>query len=162
LYAWFVYRFYPVAEHHALACLELALRERYEKEIPKEYYKHSKFVTLKPLLRYAVDKGDVKNEGFKHWHEAAEIRARTRYQYERVDEMRKKGLNQIELDYSDARVTDIDRNMGYINDVIEMLPELRNHYAHGSKMLHNQVLGTIQVVAEIINQIYPDNSDVAK
>ncbi len=41
LYAWFVYRFYPVAEHHALACLELALRERYEKEIPKKYYKHS-------------------------------------------------------------------------------------------------------------------------
>src|SRR4051812_11478494 len=28
LYAWFVYRFYPVAEHHSLACLELALRER--------------------------------------------------------------------------------------------------------------------------------------
>lgn len=28
LYAWFIYRFYPVAEHQALACLELALRER--------------------------------------------------------------------------------------------------------------------------------------
>jgi len=27
LYAWFVYRFYPVAEHQSLACLELALRE---------------------------------------------------------------------------------------------------------------------------------------
>jgi len=28
LYAWFIYRFYPVAEHQCLACLELALRER--------------------------------------------------------------------------------------------------------------------------------------
>ncbi len=74
----------------------------------------------------------------------------------------KKGLNQIELDYSVARVTDIDRNMGYINDLIEMLPELRNKYAHGSKMLHNQVLGTIQMVAEIINQIYPETSNVAE
>ena len=33
LYAWFVYRFYPVAEHHSLACLELALRERLKEEV---------------------------------------------------------------------------------------------------------------------------------
>lgn len=162
VYAFFVYRFYPVAEHQALACLELALRERYEKEIPKDYYGRSKFLTLKPLLRYAVDKGDVRNEGFKRWHEAAEVRARTRYMYEKGDEMREKGLDRIELDYSEAQVTDIDRNLGYINDLIEILPKFRNHYAHGSKMLHNNVLGTIQLVSEIINQIYPETSNVAK
>lgn len=162
VYAFFVYRFYPVAEHHALACLELALRERYEKEIPKKYYEHSKHVTLKPLLRYAVDKGDVKNEGFKRWHEAAEVRARTRYMYEKTDEMREKDLDQIELDYSEVQVTDIDRNIDYINDLIEILPKFRNNYAHGSKMLHNNVLGTIQLVSEIINQIYPENSNVAE
>lgn len=162
VYAFFVYRFYPVAEHHALACLELALRERYEKEIPKKYYEHSKHVTLKPLLRYAVDKGDVKNEGFKRWHEAAEVRARTRYMYEKTDEMREKNLDQIELDYSEVQVTDIDRNIGYINDLIDILPKFRNNYAHGSKMLHNNVLGTIQLVSEIINQIYPENSNVAE
>jgi hypothetical protein len=33
LYAWFVYRFYPVAEHHAYTCLELALHERFEPEM---------------------------------------------------------------------------------------------------------------------------------
>lgn len=162
VYAFFVYRFYPVAEHHALACLELALRERYEKEIPKKYYEHSKHVTLKPLLRYAVDKGDVKNEGFKRWHEAAEVRARTRYMYEKTDEMREKDLNQIELDYSEVQVTDIDRNLGYIKDLIEILPKFRNKYAHGSKMLHNNVLGTIQLVSEIINQIFPETSNVAE
>lgn len=162
VYAFFVYRFYPVAEHHALACLELALRERYEKEIPKKYYEHSKFVMLKSLLRYAVDKGDVRNEGFKRWQEAAEIRARTRYMYEKGDEMQDKGLDKIELDYSEVQVTDIDRNLGYINDLIEILPKFRNNYAHGSKMLHNNVLGTIQVVSEIINQIYPETSNVAE
>ncbi len=162
VYAFFVYRFYPVAEHNALACLELALRERYKKEIPKKYYERSKYVTLKPLLRYAVDKGDVRNEGFKRWHEAAEVRARTRYMYEKGEEMREKGLDQIELNYSEAQVTDIDRNLGYINDLIEILPKFRNHYAHGSKMLHNNVLGTIQLVSEIINQIYPDISNVAE
>src|SRR5713101_2321789 len=30
VYSWFVYGFFPVAEHQALACLELALRTRYE------------------------------------------------------------------------------------------------------------------------------------
>ncbi len=162
LYAWFVYRFYPVAEHHVLACLELTLRERYEKEIPKKYYGRSKFLSLKPLLRYAVDKGDVMNEGFKRWHESAEIRAKTRYQYEKLDEMQQKGLEQIELDDSEVQVTDIDRNLGYINDLIEILPKFRNNYAHGSKMLHNHVLGTIQLVSEIINQIYPEANNVAE
>lgn len=159
LHAWFVYRFYPVAEHHALACLEFALRLRYENEIPKKYYEHSKFVTLAPLLRYAVDKGDIKNEGFKRWHEAAEIRARSRYEYEKLDELRQSGLEEIEMDYSEVRVTDIDKNLHYIHDLIESLPKLRNNYAHGNKMLHNQTLGTIQVVSEIINQIYQARGD---
>lgn len=156
LYAWFVYRFYPVAEYHALACLELALRERYEKEIPKKYFGRSKHVSLKPLLRYVVDKGDVKNEGFRRWHEAAERRARYRYQTEKLDEMHEKGLEQIELDDSEVIVTDVDRNWEYIKVITDTLPKLRNHYAHGTKMLHNQVLGTIQIVSEIINQVYPD------
>ena len=160
LYAWFVYRFYPVAEHHALACLELALRERYEKEkIPKEkYYPRSKFPTLWSFLHYAEDKGDIKNEGFKRWHEVAECRARTRYEDEKDDEMLNKGLDRIEIDYSEVQVTDIDRNFDYINKLIGYLPKLRNDYAHGSKTLHNRVLGTIQVVSEIINQIYPETT----
>ena len=162
LYAFFVYRFYPVSEHQALACLELALRMRYEKEIPKKYFGRSKFLTLGPLLRYAIDKGDVRNEGFKRWHEAAETRAKSRYSTEKLDEMREKGLDRIDLDYSEAQVTDIDRNQTYIDDLVKFLPELRNNYAHGSKMLHSSVLGTIQMVSEIINQIYPDDGDVGE
>lgn len=156
LYAWYVYRFYPVAEHQAIACLELALRERYEKEIPKKYLGRLKRTTLKPLLRYAVDKGDIKNEGFRRWHEAAERRARYRYQTEKLDEMREKGLEQIELDDSEIIVMDVDRSWEYIKIITDTLPKLRNHYAHGTKMLHNQVLGTIQIVSEIINQVYPN------
>src|SRR4051812_43482451 len=37
LYAWFVYRFFAVAEHHALTGLEFALRERFGKALPKKY-----------------------------------------------------------------------------------------------------------------------------
>lgn len=160
LYAFFVYRFYPVSEHQALACLELALRMRYEKEIPKKYLGRSNFVSLKPLFRYAVDKGDVKNDGFKRWHDAAEIKARFRYSSEKLEEMREKGLDRIDLDYSEAQITDIDRNKGYIADLVEILPKIRNNYAHGSGMLHSSVLGTIQIVSEIINQVYPETANV--
>src|SRR5688572_27292016 len=33
LYAWHVYRFFAVAEHQALTCLELALRERFGEDL---------------------------------------------------------------------------------------------------------------------------------
>jgi len=155
LYAWFVYRFYPVCEHHALTCLELALRKRYEHEAPNEYRGRDGKMYLKGSLRHAIDRGHVRHEGFKRWHEVAHRRARHRYEMEKLEEMRKKGLKSIGLDDSEVAVTDADRNWKYLNDLLDNLPELRNHYAHGTTNLDNQVLGTIQVVSEIINQIYP-------
>lgn len=58
LYAWFVYGFYPVCEHRALACLELALRNRYEHVAPRKYRnKRDGKLYLKRALRYAIDCG---------------------------------------------------------------------------------------------------------
>ncbi len=151
LYAWYIYRFHPVAEHHALACLELALRERYSKEIPKEK------PTLHHLLRYAIDRGDIKNEGFREWHAAVKNRAEYRYSVEKSKEMQEKGLDQIELHYEEVKITDIDRNLDYVKIIWETLPKTRNLYAHGTTMLHNTVLGTFEIVSEIVNQIYPED-----
>ena len=61
LYAWYVYRFFVVAEHQALTCLEMALRFRYADEIPKSYYSRSKHPMLASLFRYAIDKNYIKN-----------------------------------------------------------------------------------------------------
>jgi hypothetical protein len=176
LYAWFIYRFYPVAEHHAFACLELALRMRYGNEIPAHYFQQPRKSqtnklgkpklkqpkprkpTLMPLLRYAIDKGGIKNEGFRRWHEAVEQRAHVRYEREKDEEMREKGLSEIVLNYSEVQIADIDRNLDYVKILLETLPETRNLYAHGTPMLHNTVLGTIELVSEIINQIYPVQS----
>ena len=77
LYAWFVYRFYPVAEHQSLACLELALRERLKEEIRTGKIK-GKRPTLYPLLKYAVEHELVRNEGFSAWQNRGEIRSRAR------------------------------------------------------------------------------------
>jgi hypothetical protein len=156
LHAWFVYRFYPVCEHHALACLELALRKRYEPEAPKKYRnKRDGKLYLKGALHYTIDRGHVKHEGFRRWREAAQQRALLRYQMKKTDEMYAKGLKTIDLDYSEVTVTDADRNWEYLKFLADFLPELRNNYAHGTSMLHNQVLTTLEVVSEIINQIYP-------
>ncbi len=157
LYAWFVYRFFAVAEHHSLACLEFAMRERFGNALPKKYLGRGGRPTLKPYLRYARDSGYIKNEGFARWHERAALRARYRYEYEKSQEMEAKGLKSILLDDSEVVVKDEDRNWGYIDILVDTLPATRNMYAHGSGSIHNQVRGTLEIVSEIVNQIFPES-----
>lgn len=158
LYSWFVYRFYAVCEHQALTCLEFSLRERFGHEVPRRYFRGEK-PTLSPLLRYAIDSKAVKNEGFRLWRERVQLRAQQRYQFDKLKEMREKGLDTIVLDYSQAVVEDADRDWDYLNVLLEVLPGIRNHYAHGTSSLHNQVRGTIELVAEIINQIFSNPAE---
>jgi hypothetical protein len=158
LYAWFVYRFYPVAEHHAYACLELALRERFEPEMLAAGETKREFGPgLKRLLSYAVEKGYLKNENFSVWQHRTEMRAKQRTEDEIWKEAQKKGLNAVTYDDTQYEIKDVDRDHDYLAAILGSLPWLRNHYAHGSTSLHNQVLGTIQLVAEIINQIFTES-----
>lgn len=155
LYAWFVYRFYPVAEHHSLACLELALRDRLKDDVRAgKVGAAGKRPMLRALLKYAVAQGIVKNEGFQTWRNRGEINARGRIEMEKMREMSEKNLTEISWDDSEIEVTAEDLNWDYANMLIETLPYIRNEYAHGSTNLHNLVLHTIQIVCEIINQLY--------
>ena len=155
LYAWFVYRFYPVAKHHAYTCLELALRQRFEAELLAAGDKKREFGPgLKRLLEYAVKNGYLKNEDFELWRHHTEQRAKRRTENEIWEEARRMGLNEIRIDDIQYVIKDEDRDHEYVGLLIESLPWLRNSYAHGSISLDNQALGTIRIVAEIINQIY--------
>lgn len=161
LYSWFVYRFYPVAQHHVYTCLELALRESFEEAMlatgePKREHGPG----LKRLLTYAIEKGFLKNENFEVWRHRTRVNAKMRTMYEEIEEMSRLDLDQMELDESKIEIKDVDRNHDYLTILLETIPYLRNHYAHGSKSLHNQVLGTIQIVAEIINQIFSKKESV--
>ena len=89
LYAWFIYRFYAVAEHQSLACLELALRERLKAEIKAGKIKRGR-PTLHPLLQYAIGHGLLKNEGFSAWRNRGEIRSRSRVEMEKIREATEK------------------------------------------------------------------------
>ena len=153
LYAWFVYRFYPVAEHQCLACLELALRERLKEEIRMGKVK-GKRPALRVLLKYAVENGLVRNEGFSAWQNRGAINSRARVEMEKLREASEKNLTEISWGESDIQITAEDLDWDYPKMLPDLLPILRNDYAHGSTDLHNWALRSFQIVSEIINQIY--------
>ena len=156
LYAWFVYRFYTVAEQHSLACLEMALRDRLKAEVAAGMIDYKgKHPTLKPLLKYAVEKGLIRNEGFEIWRNRGTINSRARVEMEKFQEMTEKNVNEIEWDESEIAVTAEDLEWDYAATLVEVLPRLRNTYAHGTTNLHNLALMSMRAVCEIINQLYP-------
>ena len=73
--------------------------------------------------------------------------------------MIERNLDVIELNYDLAVPNDEDRDCTYLPVLLEALPFTRNTYAHGSTMLHDQVLGTFELVCEILNQIFEPGSD---
>jgi hypothetical protein len=156
LYAWFVYRFFPVAEFHALTTLEYGLKLRFPDPLPKKYWDkpNSWKPPLGALLGYAIDTGAIKNEGFRQWHNQVEFRARERYFNERLVEFEQGNLDHIEIDYREAIPKDEDQNWDYLSILRETLPKTRNSYAHGSTGLHRQVLGALEMVSEILNQLF--------
>jgi hypothetical protein len=158
LYAWYVYRFYPVAEHQALACLEMGLRARFPEGLPPGFgYKNRPNLrpTLAPLLRYAIDQGLIRNEGFSRWHSLVQQRARNRVMFEQIEDMGMSNsmVGEITVDEVVANAQDLDCD--FVSALDEFLPGIRNSYAHGSSRLNNQVLGTFELVNEILAQVYP-------
>jgi hypothetical protein len=155
LYAWYVYRFYPVAAHQVLTCLELGLRERIGGSLPPKYLRRPNDVpTMRPLLRCAIDRGLIRNEEFRQWREHVQRRAENRYRDEQVAALVETGLESCELRYENAVPNEQDKDFDYLAILKEVLPDIRNSLAHGSTHLSNQVLGTFELVQEILNQLY--------
>jgi hypothetical protein len=159
LYAWFVYRFYPVAEQHVLASLEFALRERFQDFVAAEKIKRPKAIEpgLKKLLGHAIKEGFVRNENFSAREPWAMIRAKERYSFQKSQEMRSAGINSWVEDESEIVVTQEDLDYDWLGDFQEFIPGIRNSYAHGSWHLYAApVRHTFEMVSEIINQLYPN------
>lgn len=151
LYAWFVYRFYPVAELHAFTCLELALRNR----LGHAFNHPENSPGLRRLLERAKNDGVLKNENFEVWRKTTTLRARNRAWYELLKRMDELGVDEAEYDDANVEVKDEDRDHDYLENLVENVPKMRNHYGHGSTTLHNQTMGTLRIVQEIINQLWP-------
>ena len=151
-YAWFVFRFYPIAEQHALTSLEFALRERLAAEVTQSGTKRPS--GLKSWLREARKRGAISNDRFSWRAERAMQRARNRAEFQLIQNMQRRGLTQTVVDYSNVEPLPEDFDEDWIAVFIETLPEIRNRYAHGSDVLHNAVLRTFEIVSELINQLF--------
>lgn len=156
LYAWHVFRFFPVAQSQALFALEFGLRERLPSRLPEPYQRPSqREPMLAGLLGYAIDQGLVQNEGFRRWHQIVEGRARQRRAMEIFQSMLDQQLDSMEIDESlPVNIIADDQSWDLMKILRKSLPSLRNELAHGSSMLTHQVLGTIELVAEILSQLY--------
>ncbi|MDD5384231.1 MAG: hypothetical protein PHG89_05050 [Gallionella sp.] len=153
LYAWFVYRFYPVSEQQALASLEFALRERFP-DLVKEQ-KGQRGFGLKKLMNHAIENNHINNEMFttrEHW---AWNRAEMRHSFEKMQEMMAAGLESMEWSNSEVVVTQEDLDCDWLGIFKETIPKIRNEYAHGSGQLKPADTHTFEMVVEIINQLYP-------
>lgn len=156
LYAWFVFRFYPVAEQQALASLEFALRERLVDFVEEQKKRHPKgrAPSLAVLLSHARSKDLIRNEALTGREGWALEAARQRYSQEKFREMLASGLGEMELDDSHVVPTEADLRHDWLGDFIEAIPRIRNDYAHGSPTLRHSVLHTFDVVCQLINQLY--------
>lgn len=180
LFAWFVYRFHSAARSHVYECLELALRIRFKDELycREEKRRHARYEehlkngsdkgnpyqpmdketfrpTLHPLLEYAIETGVLKNENFRAWQSRTTVRARSQNELERIQKMNELGLSELHTDNSTVEITDQDRDHDYLRTILQTIPFLRNHYAHGTSALDNKSLGALRLASEIINQIFP-------
>jgi hypothetical protein len=158
-YSWFVFRFHSVTWQAAHACLEFALRERFEAEMleaGEEEREHGPGLTK--LMKHAIDHGHVRNEGFEVWQRKTAARARHRKTIEQITEMQRLGLDAISSDDTAIEITDEDKDHGYVRRLLDSIPYLRNHFAHGGQSLDHKSIAAIRLVAEIINQVYPSDS----
>lgn len=158
LYAWHVYRFYPVAELQALGALEAGLRQALPTRLPPAYQRpHQEKPMLHGLLNFAIDQGTIRNEGFRRWHERADDRARQRQDLERLIRMAEQGLNEWVIDPGEPiEVIDEDRAWDLVDTLRQSLHSRRNAHAHGDGPLTPFARGTLELVAEILNQLYPE------
>lgn len=124
VYSWFVYRFNQVAEQHAFASLEFALKTKCG-DSPKG---------LKKLLETAVERGWIVDSGFRYYRPGA------------VEDMPDDG--------ADSGNPDTKNVQEYCKTLVETMPFIRNELAHGSRMLHPNGLTTLAIVADLINQLF--------
>lgn len=158
LYAWHVYRFYMVAATQALTTLEFGLRERFPDRLPKPYQsKNQKRPMLAGMLAYAIDQGLVRNQGFSRWHRAAAQRARHRSSEKILVTMIEVVFDSVgHAEPYSLVISPEDQSWDLVASLRNGLPSLRNTLAHGGPTLTRSVLGTIELVAEILGQLYPE------
>lgn len=175
LYAWHVYRFHVVAEHQALASLEMALRlAAFERGLvdgegrpagrptaaASASVKLPRPLALAQLLTLARSEGLICNDRFTRRLQWAQDLADRRHSIEAIQFMRQENITEMTLSDDPPAPTRDELEFDWLADLVERLPKLRNEYAHGTQMLHATVLRTFEVVSDLVNQLWPPHAKV--
>jgi hypothetical protein len=130
IYSWFYYPFNVTAELCAFTSVEFALKIKNGTPSSK--------LSFKRLLQKAVEQKWIRDDGFSHVK-------RKRENMRAYNESLPKEFQRLESEMVDE----------YCRNLTKSLPYLRNELAHGSSMLHEQGAFTVQICADLINQLFP-------
>ena len=142
MYGWFHWPFYALAGFQAHRCIEAALRRRYEREQSTKGLAGKKGPPLKALLRTAIDKGWIRDDGFEH--------------YRRLEAQRRKqeeSLGELGWLPGDAPIRSPTQ---YSEILARNIPYLRNQHAHGDgplALLFNQTRLDLELARDVILQV---------
>lgn len=149
LYSWFVYRFHQTSEMIALSSTELALKIRFKLEHPNGCNR----ITFNDLIIHAKNNNWVAKDKFSKLYRRAVTIAEQNKDSEAVFFLHETNTDECVLE---------DPTKDEINSALEELdlnfllsvPKMRNDLAHGSKTLSPSSASTLQLLSEIINQVY--------
>ena len=140
LYSWFVFEFHTIAELHAYATLELALRTRFPDAKKEQTLKGQKVMmpfSLRRLLDLAVKQKVIVAETLPAW--------------ERVKFNRKWYQERFNLPESPMQTSD-----EWLQKLLEIIPNFRNSLAHGEPRLYLEAsFKQLELCCDLINQIFP-------
>lgn len=165
LYAFHVYRFFPIAQHQLYITLERAIRECVGSDVLDEYRKNKNQTRgarkysrgLKLNLTYITEKKLIQNEDFRLWQECKARRAEDEYREKILEKMSSDNLSSYTWDESEIKYNEVEYNYNYLEVLLECIPNLRNSMAHGSSLLHGGATYDYEIVSVIINKIFERN-----
>jgi hypothetical protein len=137
LYSFFAHRLLMVADLQAHVSVEFALREK----AVAEGRKVSERWGMGRLFKLAIAEKWIVDDGFRvHRRNEAARKERTET-YAELDP---------KIEYRPP--TDLQ---AYCRILAESFPGLRNMHAHGSESIYPSVLGTFEIAADLIRQLFP-------
>ena len=74
---------------------------------------------------------------------------------ERIRAMQARGLAEMAYDGSTGQPLPEEYSHDSLHILAKTVPRFRNTYADGRSMLHSTVLGTFEIVTDLVNQLYP-------
>jgi hypothetical protein len=144
VYSWFVYGFIPASELYAFGALEQALRERGRREnLGAEVDRKRDTRGLKYWLKYAIDHKWLKDESIERYQRNLKMGEESRKSDEAM------GLPVSQSDLAPGP-------QAYCKILADTFPNLRNSLAHGHGMVYIPRALTLEICADLINQLFPE------